>query len=187
ASSAILTGSATVIADDPSLNVRLSALELGIETELRQPLRVVLDTRLSAQPQARVFGLQGPCMVITASEDRQRIEGLRSVGAEVLRVRPGSMGVHLGDVMRVLASREVNELHVEAGSTLAGALVAEGLVDEFVIYMAPHLMGDEARGLVHLRGLHSMSQRVALKFQDVRMVGDDLRIVATPRVQAYEE
>ncbi|MCP4409996.1 MAG: bifunctional diaminohydroxyphosphoribosylaminopyrimidine deaminase/5-amino-6-(5-phosphoribosylamino)uracil reductase RibD [Gammaproteobacteria bacterium] len=180
ASSAILTGSATVVADDPSLNVRLSALELGIETEVRQPLRVVLDTRLIIPLQAGMFKLPGPCMVITSSDDRQRIEELCSAGAEVLRVRRADTGVHLGDVMRALASREVNELHVETGATLAGALAAAGLVDEFVVYMAAHLMGNEARGLVRLQGLNSMNQRMPLKFQDVRMVGDDLRIIAIP-------
>jgi diaminohydroxyphosphoribosylaminopyrimidine deaminase/5-amino-6-(5-phosphoribosylamino)uracil reductase len=179
-SSAIMTGSATVMADDPSLNVRLSADELEIDAEVRQPLRVVLDTRLRVSPKARVFNLPGPCMLITATEDKVRISDLHSLGVEVVCVRGDNTGVHLVDVMQTLARYEVNELHVEAGPVLAGSLVMQGLVDEIVIYMAPHLMGDEARGLVHLPGVSKMKQRVALRFRDVRMIGDALRIMALP-------
>jgi diaminohydroxyphosphoribosylaminopyrimidine deaminase/5-amino-6-(5-phosphoribosylamino)uracil reductase len=180
ASSAIMTGSATVMADDPSLNVRLSADELEIESEVRQPLRIVLDTRLRTSPEARVFNLPGPCMLITATEDKARMSTLFSLGVEVVRVREDKTGVHLVDVMQTLSRYEVNELQVEAGPVLAGSLVLQGLVDEFVIYMAPHLMGDDARGLVHLPGISIMTQRVPLRFQDVRMIGSELRISALP-------
>jgi diaminohydroxyphosphoribosylaminopyrimidine deaminase/5-amino-6-(5-phosphoribosylamino)uracil reductase len=186
ASSAIMTGSATVMADNPSLNVRLSADELEIDAEVRQPLRVILDTRLRTSLQSKVFNLPGPCMLITGAEDEGRLSALSSLGVDVVCVREDHEGVHLVDVMQTLARYEVNELHVEAGPVLAGSLLSKGLVDEIVIYMAPHLMGDEARGLVHLPGIFEMKQRVPLKFRDVRMIDDALRIIALPVIKDQE-
>lgn len=178
--SAIMTGSATVIADDPAMNVRLRNKDLKCEGKVRQPQRVVLDTVLRVSPQAKIFSRPGRCTVLTASEDLRRIESLRSVGAEVVNIPRSAKGLQLSEVMRFLCEREINELHVEAGPVLGGALVAEGLVDEFVVYLAAHLMGDQARGLVNLPYLHAMAQRIPLRFRDIRVVGDDLRISMTP-------
>lgn len=178
--SAIMTGSATVIADDPSMNVRLSSEDLGIGGKVRQPLRVILDTVLRVPPQAKIFSPPGRCLVLTACEESRRIESLRSAGAEVVNIPRSAKGLQLSEVMRFLCEREINELHVEAGPVLGGALVGEGLVDEFMVYMASHLMGDQARGLVNLPHLHSMTQRIALRFRDIRVIGDDLRISMTP-------
>lgn len=179
-SSAILTGSATAMTDDPSLNVRLSSAELQLDGEVRQPLRVILDTSLRLPPSARLFSLPGPILVITAADDQKKFHCLRSVGAEIVRVPRARTGVNLDEVMHVLVAREVNEVQVEAGPVLSGALLTQGLVDEVVIYIAPHLMGDGARGLVHLPAVSAMADRLALKLLEVRMIGDDLRITASP-------
>lgn len=181
-SSAILTGSATAIADDPSLNVRLSASELQIDTaHVRQPLRVIVDTSLSVPVTAKLFNLPGAVLIITAIDDAAKLRQFESVGAEVVRVQRMQGGVNLLEVMRVLVDREVNEVQVEAGSVLSGALLKQGLVDEMIIYMAPHLMGDEARGLAHLPRVQTMADRFPLKIREVRMVGEDLRITAVPK------
>jgi diaminohydroxyphosphoribosylaminopyrimidine deaminase/5-amino-6-(5-phosphoribosylamino)uracil reductase len=180
-SSAILTSSATVIADDPSLNVRLTASELLIDTEnVRQPLRVILDTNLSVPVTAKLFNFSGVVLIITAIDDVAKRRQLESVRAEVVRVQRVQGGVNLLEVMRVLVDREINEVQVEAGSVLGGALLEQSLVDEMIIYMAPHLMGDEARGLAHLPRVQTMADRFPLKIQEVRRVGEDLRIIVAP-------
>ena len=169
-SCAVLTGIATVLADDARLNVR------DITTG-RQPLRVVLDSRLRMPLTARV--LQGESVLIyTAVRDAEKIAALEQAGAAV-NVLPGSDGkVDLNAVLRDLAQRECNEVLLEAGSTLNGAMLRAGLVDELLLYVAPQLLGDGARGIAQLGGLVSLDQRVGLKWQDVRQVGNDLRITA---------
>jgi diaminohydroxyphosphoribosylaminopyrimidine deaminase/5-amino-6-(5-phosphoribosylamino)uracil reductase len=171
-SSAIMTGVGTVLADDPSLTVRLP----GFEREL---LRVVVDGNLSMPAQARMLADGGgPVLVVTASDDTDYAELLRGAGAEVLYLPDGRGGVDLAAVMESLAQREVNELLVEAGATLAGALVPTGLVDELVLYLAPHLMGGEARPLFKLPGMNTLADRVELELRDVRRIGPDLRLTA---------
>jgi diaminohydroxyphosphoribosylaminopyrimidine deaminase/5-amino-6-(5-phosphoribosylamino)uracil reductase len=179
-SAAIMTGSATVLSDDPALTVRLSARELDIRGEVRQPLRVVLDSRLRTPPQAKILRLPGRCLILTAAPKPARAAALEAAGAEVCRVATGEGGVDLDAVLRELAAREINELHVEAGATLAGALLEQGLVDELVIYMAPHLMGDRARALARLPRVGRMEQRMGMSIQDIRRVGEDLRITVLP-------
>ncbi len=164
--------------DNPSLNLRLSSEDLQIEGEPRQPLRVILDTHLKCSAKARVFNLPGPSLVVTASGDPTKMKQLRLLGVELERVSREGLGVNLGQAMSLLAAREINELQVEAGPILSGALIERGLVDEMVIYMAPHLMGDKARGLAQLSDVERMAERVKLKLQDVRMIGEDLRITA---------
>ncbi|MFW5453400.1 bifunctional diaminohydroxyphosphoribosylaminopyrimidine deaminase/5-amino-6-(5-phosphoribosylamino)uracil reductase RibD [Thioalkalivibrio sulfidiphilus] len=176
---AILTGSGTVLADNPGLDVRLSAQELGIEGPVRQPLRVVLDTRLACTPEAKLFTTGGPALVLTAEQDTARYTQLQACGAEVEAVASAPRGLDLHVVLELLARRGINELHVEAGPILCGSLMQAGLVDELVIYMAPHLMGNDARGLLNL-GLEHMDERVPLRIEDIRAVGGDWRIVARP-------
>lgn len=168
-SCAVLTGVGTVLADDPQLNVR------GIATT-RQPLRVILDSHLRLPPAARI--LDGGVLVYTASADAAKRAALEQKGAEVVQL-PGTNGqVDLRGAMRDLAQRGCNEVLVEAGRTLNGALLQAGLVDELVLYLAPQLLGDAARGMADLGELTQLQQRVALHWQDVRQVGGDLRIVA---------
>ena len=177
-SSAIVTGIGTVLMDDPAMNVRLNASQLHNVEPVRQPLRVVLDSGLRMSPQARMLGLPGDTLVLTVSEDAERQQALRDAGAEVVALAAGNERAAPLTVLQELARREVNEVLLECGPTLAGAFVTAGLVDELVLYLAPHLMGDDARGLFRLPGLENMQQRVALQWIDQRSVGNDLRLVA---------
>ncbi len=172
--SALLTGVGTILADDPALNVRLE------EVGNHQPLRVVLDPALRTPPTARTLGLDGAVLILTAATDARRMAALEAAGAEVQRAPIGTDGLDLGGVMAELARRQVNEVHLECGATLAGAVLRAGLLDELVVYMAPLLLGDDARGLFHLPGLERMAQRIALDIIDIRAVGRDWRITARP-------
>ena len=169
-SCAVLTGIGTVLADDPQLDVR------DIDTS-RQPLRAVMDSALRLPPDARLLQQSG-VMVYTATQDAQKIAVLENAGAGVV-VLPDAKGqVDAAAVLRDLAARGCNEVLVEAGSKLNGALLQAGLVDELVLYLAPQLLGDMARGMARLGELASLDQRIGLAWKDVRHVGKDLRIVA---------
>lgn len=179
---AILTGSGTVLADDPQLNVRLPASE----TVFRQPLKVIIDSRLQTPPTARLLDT-GQSLIATASGDAARRQALENRGAQVLRLpaaaraqaESGAMDrVDLSALMAELAQRGVNELHVEAGAVLSGALIEAQLVDELLLYYAPTLLGDAARGQFALAELSQLDERVRLYFTDVRRLGPDLRILA---------
>lgn len=182
-SSAILTGVGTVSADDPGLNLRLSPADLRIEAhaEVAQPLRVVLDTRMRVSPAARMFSLPGPCLVIAGSPDVSRQAALEDSGVEVAVAGTDREGrVDLRSVLRLLAEREINEVQVEAGSTLVGSLLRDGLVDELVVYMATLLLGSDARSLAELPPVRSMAERMTLRLHDLRRVGNDLRLDLRP-------
>jgi diaminohydroxyphosphoribosylaminopyrimidine deaminase/5-amino-6-(5-phosphoribosylamino)uracil reductase len=179
-SSAILTGIGTVLADDPALNVRLDAEQLHGVEPLRQPLRVVLDPDLAMPAQAQMLSLPGNTLVFTAVNDPGRYRALQASGAEVALVGGAAGQLDLSAVLEQLAEREINEVLLECGATLAGAFLQAGLVDELIVYLAPHLMGDSARGLFRLPGLERMRERIALEWLDVRHVGSELRITARP-------
>jgi len=169
-SCAVLTGIGTVLADDPQMNVR------DVETP-RQPLRIVLDSALRMPPQAKMLA-SGKTLIVTASNDRERMVRLEDAGAEIL-VLPGAGGrVDVAQLMQELAVREINELMVEAGCTLNGALLQAGVVDELVMYVAPVLLGDTARGLFALPELTDMAGRREVRMVDTRMVGKDSRVTA---------
>ncbi len=182
-SSAILTGIETVLADDPSMNVRMSAAELNVD-QVRQPKRVVLDSQLriplGTKITSKIASVEGQCIVYTTmnvdNESRYPfiIEQCAALNA------PQGGKIDLKALMRDLAKKEINLLHVEAGSVLCGALLKNELVDEIIIYMAPHIMGDSAKGLFHLPELAQMKDRVSLKINDVRVIGNDIRITAKP-------
>jgi diaminohydroxyphosphoribosylaminopyrimidine deaminase/5-amino-6-(5-phosphoribosylamino)uracil reductase len=172
-SCALLTGIGTVLADDPQLNVR------DVETA-RQPLRVVVDSTLRTPPTAKILD-GGGCLIATASPDRERIARLEDAGAEIIGL-PGTPGrVDLPGLMQTLAQRGINEVTVEAGCTLNGALLEANLVDELVMYVAPLLLGDKARGLFGMRELTEMAGRREVRIVDMRMVGKDSRIRALLR------
>lgn len=202
-SCAVLTGINTVLADDARLNVREiegaartrwgealgcgkggqaadcgpKALdELGAAA-VRQPLRVVLDSQLRIPLEARVLQ-GGGALIYTAAQHAEKSAVLRDLGVEVVMLPDAAGRVDLVAMLRDLARRGCNELLVEAGSTLNGALLRAGLVDELLLYLAPQLLGDAARGVAQLGELTSLEQRVNLKWQDVRQVGEDLRILA---------
>jgi len=182
-SSAILTGVETVLADDPSLNVRLGAEALGdtgADAWVRQPVRVILDSSLRTPPTARLLELPGTTLILCVVEQREQAADLEAAGARV-QILPEDQGrVGLRAALEFLAEQEINEVLIEAGPTLAGSFVQAGLVDELIIYVAPHLMGDGARGLFNLPGLRHMADRVALDIRDLRRVGRDLRITSVP-------
>lgn len=174
-SSAILTGIATVLADDPKMNVRLEpdADWYPKGQQVRQPLNVIVDSQLRT-PLAASIVQQQNVVIATASDSAYPLD------IETL-VLPNEMGqVDLTALMRLLADRAINEVMVEAGSVLNGALLAAGLIDEIVLYVAPKLMGDAARGIFHLPHLQAMSQVVELTISDIRAVGRDWRITAVP-------
>ena len=169
-SSAVMTGIGTVLADDPSLAVR--AFDIG-----RQPLRVVVDSQLRMPTSARMLQQVGGTLIVTAADAAKKVEALQRAGAEILHL-PASGGVDLRALLQQLAAREVNECLVEAGPILCGSLMQAELIDEIVVYFAPHLMGSDSRPLFHLPGLKAMEDRVGLDIIDVRAVGTDWRIIA---------
>ena len=169
-SCAVLTGIGTVLADNPRLDVRL------VETP-RQPHLVVVDSRLETPLDAHLF-IAGRALFIYASEQNgAKKTALEALGATVV-VLPGPGGkVDLAAMIKDLARREINELHVEAGSKLNGSLIRAGLVDEFVVYLAPKLIG-QGMGMTSFGPLAELSQAVPLEFKSTAMLGPDLRIVA---------
>ena len=168
---AILCGMGTVLADDPQLNVR------GVETP-RQPLKVVVDNRLELPLSARMLDDGRTLLAATLAADPDRAEALGARGAEVLRLPALDGRVDLAALLAELGLRGVNEVHVEGGPRLSGALLEAGLVDEVLLYLAPSLIGDQARGLFAVPALTSLADKKVLRWQDVRRVGDDLRILA---------
>lgn len=180
-SSAIVTGVGSLLADDPSLNVRLTPQELpGVEQgeSVRQPLRVVVDSWLRTPAEARMIALPGDTLIACVDQEPAHAVRLESAGARVYVCPVSGRRVDLESLFRRLAGQEINEVLIEAGATLSGAVLQAGLVDELIVYLAPHLMGEGARGLFNLPGLDRMRDRVDLKVTDVRMFGPDLRIRA---------
>lgn len=172
-SGAVLTGAGTVVADDPSLTVRASA------SACSQPLRAVVDSALRISPQARLLSQPGETVVFCTDDGRR--PALEQAGASVRRVPAGSGGVDLPTVLATLArDYHTNELLAEAGPGLAGSLLTSGLVDELVIYQAPHIMGSETRGMFETPPWRGLGDGPRLAIVDVRRVGEDLRITARP-------
>ncbi len=165
---AILTGIGTVLADDPMLNVR------GIDTP-RQPQKIIVDSHLRISPQAKV--LQGGALIVCAEPDAEKQVQLEQAGAEVICLPGANQQVDLPTLMQELGRRQINELHVEAGATLNGALIARDCVNELLLYLAPKLLGSGA-GLFNLPELTHVDQASVLQFHEISQVGDDLRILA---------
>jgi diaminohydroxyphosphoribosylaminopyrimidine deaminase/5-amino-6-(5-phosphoribosylamino)uracil reductase len=167
---AVLTGIGTVLEDDPRLDVRLVPAP-------RQPLAVIVDSRLETPPAAKMFVPGRTLLIYTAVEDSARRAALEAQGATVIPM-PGPGGkVDLAAMLRDLARREVNELHVEAGHKLNGSLLREGLVDELLVYLAPKLMG-AGRDMANLGPFTELSQARPLEFVSTQRIGPDLRILA---------
>jgi diaminohydroxyphosphoribosylaminopyrimidine deaminase/5-amino-6-(5-phosphoribosylamino)uracil reductase len=166
---AILTGIGTVISDDPQLTVR--AVEVT-----SQPQRVVVDSHLRISPDASVLA-GGGTWIFCVRADQEKTGPLKAKGAEIVPM-PGKNGaVDLPAMMAELARREINEVHVEAGAILNGALIQAKCVDELLVYMAPSLVG-EGRGMCSLPVLASLEDRVRMRFRDIAVIGPDLRMIA---------
>jgi diaminohydroxyphosphoribosylaminopyrimidine deaminase / 5-amino-6-(5-phosphoribosylamino)uracil reductase len=171
-SAAILTGINTVLADDPTLNAR-------VNFEVVQPIRIILDSQLKTPNTAKMIKTPGRCLILTCSDETSRIAPLQEAGFEV-HYLPGKNGrLELNGIMPFLAEQQVNDLLIEAGSTLNGALLAENLIDEFIFYMATTILGDQGRGLFHLPQLQRLEEKKNLKLRDVRQIGPDLKLTLT--------
>ncbi|MEQ1528436.1 MAG: bifunctional diaminohydroxyphosphoribosylaminopyrimidine deaminase/5-amino-6-(5-phosphoribosylamino)uracil reductase RibD [Methylococcales bacterium] len=172
-SSAILTGINTVLADDPALTARM-------DVPVLQPIRVVLDSTLQTPVQARMLKLPGRTLIVTCSKDVHKRQVLEDAGAQVYCLADDGLGrLDLSAVFALLAEQQINEVLVEAGAVLNGALLANALVDEYIIYMATCVLGDQGRGLFHVPGLQALADKKTLKLQDVRQVGSDLKLTLT--------
>jgi len=170
-SSAVLTGVGTVLADDPRLDVRLDGAE-------RQPLRIVLDSRLRTPPDARVLRKPGETLLFSAADDSGRGAALEKRGARIEQLagsRPD-----LGVVLARLAALEVNDVLVEAGPTLAGAFVHAGFADEILLYVAPVLLGPRARPLLELPELVDLAKATRFTIIDMCPLGADIRLRLRP-------
>ncbi len=176
-SSVVLTGSGTVLADNPSMTVRLDAQQLDILVDPHQPLRAVIDSQLKTATDCQIYQLPGQSVVFSAIDNIPEKESRQIVS---IPVKKESAKLDLQVVMQWLAQQQANEVHVEAGSELCGALLAQQLVDEIIIYMAPHIMGDAARGLFHLPDIEKMQQRIDLSIEDIRAIGKDWRLTLKP-------
>ncbi|MDQ2068549.1 bifunctional diaminohydroxyphosphoribosylaminopyrimidine deaminase/5-amino-6-(5-phosphoribosylamino)uracil reductase RibD [Natronospira sp. AB-CW4] len=179
AASVVMSGIGTVLADDPKLNARLPGLE-------RQPGRVILDSQLRTPPTAALLQLESPVLLVAAEHaPADRAAALEGAGAEILHL-PGERPDPATVLSWLARERDCNEVLVEAGPVLAGSLLQAGLVDEICLYLAPHLMGDAARGLFSLPGLEHMQDRLGLRLLDVRQLGEDLRLRLAPIAQQGE-
>jgi len=180
-SSAILTGVGTILADDPRLSVRLPPP--GDSREPRQPLRVVLDTRLRTPPGARLFSGGGEVLILTApaSPDDVRAANLSARGARVEALPASGARLDVAAVLARLGELEANEVLVEAGATLAGEFIALGLVDELLLYVAPRLLGPDARALVQLPRLTELDQAPQFSLFEMQQIGADVRLRLRPR------
>ena len=174
-SSAVLTGIGTILADDPNFSVRLAG-------EWRQPLKVVVDTNLSTPPNAKLLQQNAEQVYFaTAVDDPEEQEAILNTGASI-QVFPEKRGfMDLKAILESLIELECNEVLVEAGSGMNGALLEAGLLDEFIIYIVPCLMGDTARGMFSLPPLTSLEERRELQITDMRMLGNDLRLMLRPK------
>ncbi len=169
---AILTGVGTIVDDDPRLDVRHVPVA-------HQPVRVIVDSRLDTPLSARILPAPGNVLIYAARPAPERVEALQRLGVEVA-FAPGENGkVDLSQMLRDLGQRGINELHVEAGHKLNGSFVREGLVDEFLIYMAPKLLGS-GRELAAFGPLDRLEDGPSLRFVDVIRLGSDLRVIARP-------
>ena len=171
-SGAILTGSGTVLADDPRLTVRFDD-----DTEVVPPLRVVLDPGLATVARGRVREGDAPTLYLHAPDAKLP----RQLDAEHAAVPAKGNVLDLGEVLRLLGGRGINEVQVEAGATLAGALLAAGLVDEILLYVAPVLLGDRARPLFDGLSIDAMTQKLQLEIVETRRIGVDARVLLRPK------
>jgi diaminohydroxyphosphoribosylaminopyrimidine deaminase / 5-amino-6-(5-phosphoribosylamino)uracil reductase len=178
-SSAVLTGSGTVLADDPALTVRVDQAGLDPKVGIKQPLRVIVDSALRMPPTARTLSLPGEVVVFTTRPDGNAARALREAGAAIERV-PGEAQCDLAAVLARLGELEINDVWVEAGAGLNGALLASGLIDELVVYVAPLVLGTSAAGMFDVPALTSLGEAWAFELQEFRKLGNDLRIVARP-------
>lgn len=176
-SCAIITGIGTVVADNPSMTVRL-------ENTIRQPLRVIVDSRLQTPAGCKMLAPEtlnsSPLLIAYAEGQDDRIDSLRRAGAELICLAGSANKVDLKALLQVLAQRGINEVLLEAGQALNGAFLQAGLIDECIFYYAPKLMGNAAQAMFTMPELTEMQQVTDLQAIDIRLVGSDIRLRAKP-------
>lgn len=176
-SCAIITGVGTVLADNPSLTVRL-------ENPARQPLRVIVDSRLQTPVDCKMLDAtvmkHSPVLIAYVNDVHQKREALAATGAELLCLPAADSRVDLKVLLSNLAQRDINEVLIEAGQGLNGAFLQAKLIDEFIFYYAPKLMGADAKAMFAIPELLEMQQAIDLQVLDVRQVGQDIRLRAKP-------
>lgn len=168
---AILTGSGTLLIDNPRMTVR--DFDIG-----RQPLRVIVDSKLRTPPSAAIL----PALIACASSQSPARDALIAAGAEIIELPDPHGRVDLVALMIELARRGINEVHVEAGAALSGALLEAGLIDEWIAYLAPMVLGHGARDVFKHPPLDALEQAARFRLQDVRQVGGDLRLILVPKI-----
>ena len=175
--SAILSTAQTVLDDDPSLNLRLSRKDLGQTCEVRNPVRVLVDSNLRLSGDEKIFTTAGEIWIYTLSQDVEKQGQLIDRGAKLIEVKASSRGqICLIAMLQDMAKRGINQVHTECGPGLAGELINQQLADQIVLYLAPHLLGSDARGGFDLGELTAMEQRKTCTIRDTRQIGDDLRL-----------
>jgi diaminohydroxyphosphoribosylaminopyrimidine deaminase/5-amino-6-(5-phosphoribosylamino)uracil reductase len=192
---AIVTGIGTVLADNPSLNARLPEALMtqhGLTAALCHPIRVVLDPFLSMPLSAKMLALPGRTIVMTSLQSvehsRDNAEALMAAGAEIVAVQSQDDKLDLTSVLDYLAQEEqVNEVMVEAGAIVAGSFIEAGLVDELHWFLAPHLMGHQGKPLLHLPGLQTMEDRIALTTLSLMPLGEDVHFVFKPEMKSAQK
>jgi diaminohydroxyphosphoribosylaminopyrimidine deaminase/5-amino-6-(5-phosphoribosylamino)uracil reductase len=174
--SAVLTGIDTVLADDPQLTVR----DAQIDLQGRQPLRVVLDSKLRMPSTARMLAEAGETLVFTSGDHRASA----AIKATIVTVAKDESGrLDLAAVLRELGSRMCNDVLVEAGPTLAGSMISAGLADEFLVYLAPKLLGADAKAMVLLPALQKLADAPQFRLRECVQVGDDLKLRYVPAIE----
>lgn len=169
AASGIITGIGTVLCDDPNMNARLEGVQ-------RQPLRIILDTNLSTPPNARILSGNDDVLIITASTDENTSEIFPDKSVEVVTCPTQGEKINLNEAMLELGRREMNAILLEAGSRLCGTMLDQGFVDEIIVYMAPDLIGSNARDMFSIPGIEKLSDKVKLEYKEVIQIGRDLKI-----------
>ncbi|OAT48543.1 diaminohydroxyphosphoribosylaminopyrimidine deaminase/5-amino-6-(5-phosphoribosylamino) uracil reductase [Proteus hauseri ATCC 700826] len=182
--SAILTTSATVLADNPSMNVRWDELSNEIKAiypqeELRQPIRIITDSQNRVTPKHKITQIEGECWLARTHSQKNEWQG--NVCEILLPTNGKNNGVDLVLLMMQLGRRNINTLWVESGAHFAGALLEAGLVDELIIYIAPKILGNDARGLFALSPLSSLSEAPEFTIDSLQQIGSDIRVCLKPR------
>lgn len=174
-SCAIITGIGTVMADNPSMTVRL-------ENVTRQPLRVIVDSRLQTPADSKMLDAEilksSPVLIVYAHDQDKRAEKLKRLGVELACLADAAEKVDLMALLQLLAQRGINEVLLESGQGLNGAFLQAGLIDQFIFYYAPKLMGDAAKAMFAMPELTEMQQVTDLQVIDIRLVGNDVRLRA---------
>lgn len=182
-SHALLTTSATVIADNPSLNVRINADVLGIAGKVRQPLRIILDSQLRTPLASKIYHHDdGKTLLVTTRDDPSALADYRALGVEILSIpnaQDSDTRIPLPALLETLAERyHINDIQVEAGSVLCGALIEQGLCDELLLYVVPKLIGPQGKPFVQFTDIMKpMEQPLQFQEKDFTMIGQDIRIL----------